>query len=118
MMSRQRQIQPGHVFVLHSTGRTQTDSPTFAPQAACPSVFGETESTDARGAKSFSASCPPREGGGCLRSETPEMMAMRLEIARQVDAGTLDRESPLYRKWLELVRAEKTETQQTDGQGG
>lgn len=104
--------------MLHCNSRTQTDSTPFASQAACPSVFGETSDTDARGAKSFSASCPPREGGGCLRSETPEMMAMRLEIARRLNAGTLDRESPLYREWLALVKAENAETQQSDGQGG
>jgi len=32
---------------------------------------------------------------------------MRREIARRVDAGTLDKRSLLYRLWLQRVRREK-----------
>lgn len=35
---------------------------------------------------------------------------MRREIARRIDAGTLDRDE-LYRQWLEAVRSEKTEAE-------
>lgn len=36
---------------------------------------------------------------------------MRREIARRVDAGTLDRRCVLYRRWLQAVRLEKAQTQ-------